>query len=184
MKSRSNLVAMFIACLALASMVSLSAFAHRGDDKKDGKKTDQQAMRDSAWDALQTLQGTWVKTEPGPDGKPSELVFKLTGNGSVLMETMFPGSKFEMQNAYHMDNDRLIVTHYCAQGVQPRMKLVSHENGTMKFDFLDGTNLKPGEGHMGGLEITVNGEQLIEKWSSIKDGQVTDATTFEFTKKG
>src|SRR5215207_2059755 len=134
MKSRFNFLATIVACLALASMVSLSAFAHRVDDKKDskhdGKQADQQAMRDSAWDALQTLQGTWVKTEPGPDGKPSELVFKLTGNHSVLMETMFPGSKYEMQNAYHMDNDRLIVTHYCAQGVQPRMKLVSHENGT------------------------------------------------------
>jgi len=61
--------------------------------------------------------------------------------------------------------------------------VVSNDNGVLKFEFLDGTNLKEGEGHMGGLEISVNGEQLTEKWSYIKDGKVVGETPFEFTKK-
>ncbi|CAN5440231.1 hypothetical protein BH09PLA1_BH09PLA1_35950 [soil metagenome] len=176
MKSRFNLVAMLIACLATAGMVSVNAYA-RGDDKqKDDSKH-------AAWDALKALEGTWAHTQPGPDGKVGEVVFHTTAGGSMIMETMFPGAKHEMVNAYHMDGDTLMMTHYCAQGVQPRMKLVSHENGVLKFEFVDCTNLKPGEGHMGGLELTINGEQLIEKWAYLKDGKVVEETAFEFTKK-
>ena len=180
MKSQLNALALSIACLALASMVSLSAFA-RGDKDKDAG--DKEVARNTAWEALKTLEGTWAMNHPGPDGKIGELVFKSTGNGSVVTETMFPGSKHEMVNMYHMDNDRLIMTHYCAMGVQPRMKLVGHENGVLKFEFVDITNAKPNEGYMSGLEMTINGEQLIEKWSYTKDGKVGEATEFELTKK-
>src|SRR5262249_27362645 len=89
----------------------------------------------AALDTLRQLDGTWVGDAPGPDGKDQQIVFHVTSNGSTVMETMFPGAKHEMVNAYHMDGDRLIVTHYCAMGVQPRMKLVSNENGVLKFEF-------------------------------------------------
>jgi len=180
--SRFNKLAMFVACLALASMVSLNAFA-RGDNDKAKDAGDKEVAKNTAWDALKTLEGTWAMTHAGPDGKVGELVFKSTGAGSVVTETMFPGSKHEMVNMYHMDNDRLIMTHYCAMGVQPRMKLVSSENGVLKFEFLDITNAKPGEGYMASLEMTIKGEQLKEKWSYIKDGKVGEATEFELTKK-
>ena len=175
MKNRSKLFALF-ACVALLSAVSLNALANR---RAGDKEIDVQG----AWDALKTLEGTWVANQPGPDGKNGEVVFKATAGGSMLMETMFPGDKHEMINTYHLDGERLLVTHYCAQGVQPRMKLTGFDNGVIKFEFLDCTNMKPGEGHMGGLEISINGEQMVEKWSYLKDGKVAGETPFEFTKK-
>jgi hypothetical protein len=179
MKARFTFVVAMMLCIA-GSIVG-SSWVRAGDDKK--KDDEKVAAAHDAWAALKTLEGTWISTEPGPDGKLNELVFKPMAGGSVLAETMFPGSKFEMLNTYHMDHDRLLVTHYCAQGVQPRMKLTNFDNGTMKFEFMDGTNLKKGAGHMGGLELTINGEQLTEKWLYLKDGQVVEETVFTLTKK-
>jgi hypothetical protein len=167
-------VAVSVASLLLLSVaLAPMAFARGGDECKAAE----------SFDALRVLEGTWVSTEPGQDGKPYELVFKLTANGTALVETMFPGAKHEMVNTYHLDNDKLLVTHYCAQGVQPRMKLTSHEGNTLKFSFHDCTNLKPGEGHMGGLELTIDGDRLVEKWTSLKDGKETSHMTFELKRK-
>jgi hypothetical protein len=178
-KARLGMIGMCVGFTVLASTL-----VRAGDDKKAAARDEKAiAAAHDAWDAIQSLEGTWVTTEPGPDGKQNELVFKKMAGGSMLAETMFPGSKHEMLNTYHMDGDTLMVTHYCAQGVQPRMKLVSAENGVFKFEFMDCTNLKPGTGRMGGLELTINGEQLIEKWLYLKDGQVVSEMTFELTKK-
>jgi hypothetical protein len=84
-----------------------------------------------------------------------------------------------------MDGDTLMVTHYCAQGVQPRMKMVNSDNGSIKFEFLDCTNLKghEDEGHMGSLEITISGNTLTEKWGFLTPGKPTGYETFEFHRK-
>jgi hypothetical protein len=179
-KSRFHFAAIAL-CVACLITIAGSSWVRAGDEKKDDKKSDKAAMSHDAFDSIKALEGTWTK--PGPDGKPADVVFKTTANGSVVVETMFPGSQHEMINTYHMDNDRLLVTHYCAQGVQPRMQLVSTDNGVLKFEFIDATNIKPGEGHMGGLEISVNGEQMTEKWGFMKDGKVVGEQPFEFTKK-
>src|ERR1051325_9783180 len=76
----------------------------------------------SALDTLKSLEGTWVSDKPGQDGQPFTIVFHTTSAGSVVMETMFPGSDHEMVNTYHRNGDDVMMTHYCAQGVQPRLK--------------------------------------------------------------
>ena len=49
--------------------------------------------------------------------------FKISAAGTVVMETMGPGSEHEMINMYHLDGDDLVLTHYCAGGNQPTMRL-------------------------------------------------------------
>jgi hypothetical protein len=167
----------------LLSLFSMHVIA--GDDKAPKDAAPNSAA--AGFDALRSLEGTWESDKPGHDGKPMILVFKVTANGSVVAETMFPGSQHEMLNTYHMDGDTLMVTHYCAQGVQPRMKMTASENGSMKFEFVDGTNLKAHEpeGHMGALEITIRDGKLIEKWGFLKAGQKEPVNfeTFELHRK-
>jgi hypothetical protein len=169
--------AQFAVSCVTASLVLLSLLATRTRalaGEKDAAAT---------MELLRSLAGTWVTEKPGPHG-PGELVFRVTANGSTVVETMFPGQPHEMINTYHMDGDRVLVTHYCAQGVQPRMKLVSSEGDTLKFDFLDCTNLKPGESHMGGLELIISGDKLVEKWATLdKDGKPSQHMTFELKRK-
>jgi hypothetical protein len=167
------------ACALLLSVVGLRALA--GDDKQEHPK----APANPSFEALRALEGTWESDKPGQDGKPNQIIFHVMAAGSIVAETMFPGSAHEMLNTYHMDGDMLMVTHYCAQGVQPRMKMVSNENGTMKFEFFEGTNLKghESEGHMGALELTIKGDKLSETWGFLKDGKVSGQTTFELHRK-
>ena len=168
MRSRSLLA---VACMVLLACTWQVA-ARSGEDEK------------SPMDTLRSLEGTWVSEEPGNDGQPYTLVFKVTAAKSVVTEVMFPGSNHEMLNTYHKNGDDLIVTHYCAQGVQPRMKMVSNENGVMRFEFLDCTNLKEGEGCMGGLELSVADGKLTEKWFYLTDGKLSGPTVFTLVRKG
>ena len=43
-------------------------------------------------DSIKKLAGTWESEKLGPDGKPMVIEFKVTAAGSVVQETMFPGS--------------------------------------------------------------------------------------------
>lgn len=138
----------------------------------------------SAMETLKKAVGTWEFDKPGPDGTIKTIEFKSTAMGSVIMETMFPGTQYEMMNAYHADGDAVVMTHYCGQGVQPHMKLASTDGKTLKFDFASCSNLKEGEGCMGALELTIDGDKLIEKWvSRDKDGKPTEEMLFTMHRK-
>ena len=77
------------------------------------------------------------------------VIYKLTGAGSALVETQFPGSDHEMVSVYHLDGDDLRMTHYCAAGNQPRVKLdrANSKPDELIFVFDGGTNLDPAERH-------------------------------------
>jgi hypothetical protein len=64
----------------------------------------------------------------------------------------------EMLSVYHLDRDRLLMTHYCALGNQPRMKLNPRKSTAteLAFDFDGGTNLNPHrDAHMHSLTLTL-----------------------------
>ena len=66
---------------------------------------------------MKKLVGDWVADQKDESGKQAVMSsFKLTSNGSVLHETIFPGTDHEMVTVYHMDGPDLIATHYCAAG--------------------------------------------------------------------
>lgn len=184
MRSKANVLLLPLVAAVLVGMIAFAARAgdDKGNDKKDAKAN---SLAHRAFKAMRDLAGTWDTGEQQTDGSMNGVVFKVTAGGSAVVETMFPGAKHEMVNAYHLDGENMICTHYCAQGVQPRMKLVSFDDNTMKFEFMDGTNLKPGAGHMGGLELVIEGNKLTERWTYVKDGKPAgDPTVFEMTKKG
>lgn len=160
--------------LTCALLITCSTALRADEKKKDAPATPLEAIR--------AMEGTWVKQGPGMQGT---IIFKTTAKGSTVMETMFPGSPMEMMNAYHMDGDNLMVTHYCAGGNQPRMKLVKNEGGVMQFDFVDVTNLKnPGDGCMGRLVLKIEGDNLTESWVTKKGDAYEDHVVINLKKQG
>ena len=107
-----------------------------------------------AFDQLKSLAGTWTGTAEG-EGEEAEAEaesvgeivhrFELSAAGTVVMETMGPGSPYEMINMYHLDGDDLVLTHYCAGGNQPTMRLdrTASRAGELHFEFTGGTNFDP-----------------------------------------
>ncbi len=119
---------------------------------------------------LTGLEGTWVGK--GSEGQGLEVTFRLTGGGSALMSEIQKGKGGEdMVTMFHMDGDRLMMTHYCGAGNQPRMKLVSADPKSVSFEFIDGTNIKPGGGHMQRLTITQpDANHHTEEWVFLDHG--------------
>jgi hypothetical protein len=138
-----------------------------------------------AFDALKKLAGDWTAT--GPDGKPMETKFRLTAGGSVLHETLFPGTPMEMVTVYHMDGPDLILTHYCMLGNQPKLKASStKETSKISFKSVGGTNMKLTDNHMGMATIKLIDDNTFEAdWCSCSDGKADEShhVNMKFTRK-
>ena len=112
----------------------------------------------AAFASLKKLQGDWRGPAMAQGLPPSHSVFRVTSAGSAVQETIFPGTKMEMLSVYYLDKGNLLMTHYCALGNQPRMKLNTRQSTARElvFDFAGGTNLSPSrDRHMHSLRLTL-----------------------------
>lgn len=102
----------------------------------------------SAFEQMKSLSGRWVPAPGAQMAAPVE--FRVIGSGSAVHETLFPGTPYEMVSVYHMDGDRLVMTHYCSSGNQPRFEAVPGANpGSIKFEFRGLSNGDPAkDSHM------------------------------------
>jgi hypothetical protein len=102
------------------------------------------------------------------------------------METMGPGTDHEMINMYHLDGDDLVVTHYCAGGNQPMMRLNRNTSTSDKlvFDFAGGTNFDPSvDEHIHSAEITLSDRDHLESaWSAYSGGEEVTVMTFHLAR--
>ena len=129
-----------------------------------------------SFDALKSLNGSWQGK--APDGKPIEVSNRTTAGGSTIMSEI-KGAREDMISMIHLDGDRLLLTHYCEAGNQPRMQAsVSPDGKTFAFDFVDGTNLAVSQkGHMQRAVFTVlDASHHTEEWDFIQDGKVMKET--------
>jgi len=153
----------------------------------------------AAFARLKTLVGTWKsqitdehqgeKTKEHQDHAQGDnsVTFKLTGAGSALVETQFPGAAHEMVSVYHLDGDDLRMTHYCAAQNQPRVKL-DRANSTsdhLIFVFDGGTNFDPQKDmHIHGLQITFHQDgKVTSAWDGYAGGKKASTTSFVMTRQ-
>jgi len=138
------------------------------------------------WQTLKSLVGRWegvVEIE----GKqvPTSVEMRLTGDGSAVMHVMDKDTSHEMVTMFHPDGERLLATHYCSAHNQPRMALVtSAKANQIAFEFVDGTNIRPGDTHMKRLLLTVTDANHHDAtWTAAADGKETPSLTFSYTRK-
>lgn len=117
----------------------------------------------TSFEQLKSLDGSWEGK--GSNGEPVQVSYKVTSNGSALMSEI--KGKEDMISMFNLDGDRLLMTHYCAVGNQPRMVASPSPDGkTITFHFLDVTNLAtPDAGHMNRLVISMaEANHHTEEW--------------------
>jgi hypothetical protein len=123
-----------------------------------------------SFDAMKTLQGSWAGKTSGC--MPVSVSFRMTAGNTALMSEI-QGME-DMVSMIHMDGDRLLLTHYCGAGNQPRMQArISPDQKTVVFDFVDATNLdSPKAGHMHRAVFTIlASDHHTEEWDFIEDGK-------------
>lgn len=134
-----------------------------------------------AFARLTKLAGTW---EGKAEGMDTKVTYKLTGAGSALVETQFPGEPHEMVTVYHLDGNDLVLTHYCAAHNQPTMKYVAgNDPNVLAFNFVSGSNMKPRDVHMHSVKIRFIGDDEIESdWTSFSDGKSAGTVHFKLKR--
>jgi hypothetical protein len=126
-----------------------------------------------SFNQLKSLTGSWE----GKNSKSESLrvTFEDTAGGSALMSQIHGHGPENMITMFHLDGpDRLMVTHYCSAGNQPRMAASTSPDGkTITFNFLDATNLAtPDAGHMQRLVIAVlDANHHTEEWTFNDHGK-------------
>jgi hypothetical protein len=82
----------------------------------------------------------------------------------------------EMLTVYYMDGKRLLLTHYCMAGNQPRMeaRAFNAATGELQFEFLDATNLADAAaGHMRNATLRfVDDNHIAADWRFYESGKL------------
>jgi len=150
----------------------LSAVANVAAAGKD-KDFDAQA----AFNELKKLAGEWEAEwegrDYGPADKPVIVRYEVTADGTVVTEVSAAGTPEEMSTQYTVDHDDLVVSHFCALGNQPKMKL--NKGGGSKgkklgFGKASVGNLKPNVPYMVLISINQVSETVLETTWQTRTG--------------
>jgi len=157
----------------------LGAVAIQAGDAQSGRAIDAKA----AYARLKALAGEWKSD--GDNGQ-ERLSYQVIADGTAVVERDTAGQRPEMLTVYHLDGGRLLLTHYCMAGNQPRMQAqrFDPETGELEFQFVDATNLaNPAAGHMHAVRLRfVDNEHLDSVWQFYENGRPKMTETSRFTR--
>lgn len=150
-----------LAVTTFTLLAALSAFAQSSGQK--------------SFDTMKSLAGNWE----GKDsmGGAVEVSNRVTAGGSAVMseiKTSMHGKNEDMISMINMDGDRVLLTHYCSAGNQPRMQAAPSPDGkSITFTFVDATNLaSPDAPHMKSVTFNfIDDNHHTEEWHFAVPGK-------------
>jgi len=136
---------------------------------------------------FKTLAGEWVAAEDGDMVKKGDLVarYAVTASGSAVVETVFPGSEHEMVTVYHADGPDLVLTHFCMEGNQPRMRARGAQGSRFEFAYDGGTNIDPKrDRHMHSATFDLaSANEIRSEWSELAEGKPVFVARMHLVRK-
>ena len=171
--------------VALALMLALGTVSWlRADmDKKKGMEAPKMPAE---FDKLKGLVGTWKGTADMGGDKPMEVTntFELTSNGSAILEKICAGSPHEMVSVYCAEKGKLVMTHYCSLGNQPKMSLMKTSDNEMVFSMKGTSGIGSAKDmHMHAMTITwKDKDHITESWTMYGGGKAQGAKPFELAR--
>lgn len=120
---------------------------------------DARAVPAIQFEKVAALAGEWRVQE-----RPSlRIVFEPTAGGSVIIERWMVGERMHSLTVYHLDGERVVATHYCPQGNQPRLASTAAASAGVSFAFLDATGLDPHESYQHDLSFSWNAGGTVSR---------------------
>lgn len=138
------------------------------------------------FEQIKSLTGTWNGSGV-MHGKeePVSVVYRTSSGGSIVIETVFPGTPQEMVSIYYEKDGRLVMTHYCMLKNQPELALMKSDGGRLEFDLVGGTNMDASKDmHMHSLTLTIkDGDNMVQEWTPFENGTAKEEpTTLNLTR--
>jgi hypothetical protein len=163
----------------LMTTLLAGSLAVQAADPKPGSSPNATA----AFDRLKTLVGQW---EANTSSGKVHLSYELVSGDTAVLERESSDTMPSMVTVYYVDGGRLLLTHYCMAGNQPRMqaRTFNPDTGELDFQFLDATNLaNPGTGHMHNAKIRfVDNNHLASEWQFYENGKPKFSETAQYTR--
>ncbi|MGA3351309.1 MAG: hypothetical protein ABSC33_19955, partial [Candidatus Sulfotelmatobacter sp.] len=144
-----------------------------------------QSDAQKSFDKLKSLGGTWEglvttvpKMEAMGDMSHVQVSLRVTSRGNALVHEMKAAGQADDPTKYdhpvtmfYLDNDRLLLTHYCDAGNRPRMVAKTSADGkTVEFDFIDVAGSTQ-NGHMDHAVFTIiDDNHHTEDWTYLMPG--------------
>ena len=130
-----------------------------------------------SFDKLKTLAGSWDGTF---QDSPVHVTLRVTSMGNALVHEMKGGGPDDPITMFYLENERLLLTHYCDAGNRPRMVATASPDGkTITFNFIDAANLQSSQiGHMQRAVFNfIDADHHTELWEfAMADGKPMGGT--------
>lgn len=152
---------LFIVCMALSHPLAVA-----------GERTV------AGFEKIRALVGEWEATLP--DGKPMRVTYEEINGGAI--EERYRSEDpmwWNMSTVYHLDNDRIMMSHYCSWGNHPRMTVTVPDGAidTLDFRFLDMTYTRPDNGYMKDVSFQFRDKNhFTHRWVWHEKGKETPLT--------
>ena len=150
-----------------AAFFALSTLSLAQSDSQKSSETQQ------AFKQMKSLAGSWegkvstLPVTPAIDGKQMQVTLRVTSMGNALMhEITGAGRPDDPITMLYVDEDHLMLTHFCDAGNRPRMTgKVSPDGKTIEFEFLDVTgDMKYGHMHHA-IFTFIDADHHTEDWT-------------------
>jgi hypothetical protein len=166
--------------LLILLSLATAAFAQSEPQKSNSPKSDAQ----KSFDTMKTLAGSWqgqvTMNPPIHDMSmaQTDVTLRVTSRGNAMVHEMKEAGITDDPTKYdhpvtlfYLDNDRLLLTHYCDAGNRPRMTARTSPGGkTVEFDFVDVSG-PTDHGHMQHAVFTIiDANHHIEDWTYLMPG--------------
>jgi hypothetical protein len=126
----------------------------------------------AAFSRLKGLAGEWNVESARGKGRSQ---FQVIAGGWVVLERFTDPGGGEMLTAYHLDGDKLVLTHYCLAGNEPHMVAEKFDavSGRLTFAFAGGANIGADTGHMHDAAFRlISNDRFDAKWNFVEAGRV------------
>jgi hypothetical protein len=132
----------------------------------------------SAMAFLTTTAGEWFPASgaqhehsaaPAANRPGAGVNVKTKAANSAVVHTYRQGSPGEMETVFHMDGDKLLLTHYCALQNAPVLRFEkSNKPGELKFVFHGGTNFDSAvDAHLHESTFQIIDKDTVEQRSTV-----------------
>lgn len=135
---------------------------------------------------MKSLSGTWTGMGMMQGQEvPMTVEYKTTAGGSVVIETLSPGTPMEMISISYEDGGKLVMRHFCMLKNQPVLGVKHSSENTIEFDPIGGTNMDASKDmHMHSAVFTfIDDNTMTQSWTPYQDGKAAEgASSITLTK--
>lgn len=163
--------------LMVIGALALSGLAHAKECKMPADNSS------ADFKLIKSLAGKWTTTTSmfGKKNQKMFVEYKVTAGGSTVLETIFPGTPYEMISTYYDDNGKLVMTHYCMMRTRTTLKAKNGKDGlTFRVAHIEGAKVDK-EHTMGDLTLSLKDKNHFVS-SCGGAGKKAKRTSMEFTR--